>query len=62
VYHEEYTSDPGAAISGFIRPFDFGPTLEKLDKVSVLVVLPTPITSGCSPGYPRELHEGPLFP
>jgi len=55
------TADPGAEISGFILPSVVGPTEEKEEMASTLVVEPTPITFW-SPGELAVLQLGPLFP
>jgi hypothetical protein len=50
----ELILDPGAEISGLMVPFREGPTLLKEERPSSLVVDPTAITSGWSPGLNRE--------
>src|SRR3989442_542168 len=55
------TLDPGAAISGFILPSLVGPTEEKLEMASSMVVDPTPITFW-SPGELAVLQDGPELP
>lgn len=54
--------DPGAEISGFILPSTVGPTEENVERASISVVEPTPITPFLSPGERTEPQAEPEFP
>lgn len=54
------TAVPGAAMLGFTMPVVAGPRLEKGDIILVLVIDPTPMARGRSPGELAVLHAAPI--
>jgi hypothetical protein len=58
--HAERTSSPGAVISGLISPATDGPILDPHASVSPLLVIPTEITFGLSPGELVVSHSPSL--